>query len=122
MLGCLGLAATLLLYLQIGRAGAAANFAGMALVGFFLFGPDALISAAAAQDAGGRAGTSTAAGWINGMGSIGAVFQGVLTAEVSRRLGWDALFVLFVALSLLAALALLPRALAERGAAAPAVS
>ena len=117
LLGCLGLAAALLVYIAVARAGPAANFAGMALVGFFLFGPDALISGAAAQDAGGRAGTSTAAGWINGMGSIGAVLQGVLTAEVSRRLGWDALFVLFVGLALCAALALVPRVLAERAAA-----
>lgn len=116
LLGCVCLAAALLLYIQIAGAGPVANFAGMAMVGFFLFGPDALISAAAAQDAGGPAGTSTAAGWINGMGSIGAVFQGLLTAEVSRRLGWDALFVIFVGLSLAAALALVPRVLAEHAA------
>ncbi|MEK6606048.1 MAG: MFS transporter [Myxococcota bacterium] len=114
--GCLGLAAALALYVLVSRVGAFANFAAMALVGFLLFGPDALVSAASAQDLGGREASATAAGWINGLGSIGAVLQGVLTAEVSARFGWDALFYVFVALALLAALAMVPRVLAERAA------
>jgi OPA family sugar phosphate sensor protein UhpC-like MFS transporter len=45
------------------------------LVGFTLYGPDALMSGAGAMDIGSRRGAVLAAGVINGMGSIGAVVQ-----------------------------------------------
>ena len=47
----------------------------LALVGFTLYGPDALMTGAGAQDIGNRNGATLAAGIINGMGSIGAVVQ-----------------------------------------------
>jgi sugar phosphate permease len=100
------LAVALLLYTRLAPLGAVANFAGMALVGFCLFGPDALISGAAAQDVGGAAAAATAAGVINGMGSIGAILQGWVTVRLSEALGWNALFYLFVALALASAFAL----------------
>jgi sugar phosphate permease len=55
----------------------------MALVGFCLFGPDTLISGAAAQDIGGKHDVAKAAGFINGFGSTGAVFQGLVTSGMS---------------------------------------
>lgn len=114
LLGCAGLAGAFWLYLALSQQGVAANFAGLALVGFLLFGPDALISGAAAQDLGGNQSAATVAGFINGVGSVGAILQGVLTAEVSMRLGWSALFHVFIGLALLAALGMVPRVLAER--------
>ena len=100
------LAVALLLYSRVAALGPVANFAGMALVGFCLFGPDALISGAAAQDIGGPSAAATAAGVINGLGSIGAILQGWVTVGLSQTLGWDALFYFFVALALASALAL----------------
>ena len=47
----------------------------LSLVGFFLYGPDALMTGAAAQDIGNARGAVLAAATINGMGSIGAVTQ-----------------------------------------------
>jgi OPA family glycerol-3-phosphate transporter-like MFS transporter len=47
----------------------------LSLVGFFLYGPDALMTGAAAQDIGNPRGAVLAAATINGMGSIGAVTQ-----------------------------------------------
>lgn len=47
----------------------------LALVGFTLYGPDALMSGAGAMDIGSRRGAVLAAGVINGMGSIGSVVQ-----------------------------------------------
>jgi len=47
----------------------------LALVGFFLYGPDALMTGAGAQDIGNPRGAVLAAATINGMGSIGAVTQ-----------------------------------------------
>jgi OPA family sugar phosphate sensor protein UhpC-like MFS transporter len=102
------LAAALFLFLQVGASGRVANFVAMAIVGAFLFGPDALISAAAAQDAGGPLAAAQAAGIINGLGSIGGVLQETVTRGVSRAFGWDALFYVFVALALLSAVGLSP--------------
>ena len=103
-----GLAAALFLYVQIGDSGRIVNFIAMALVGALLFGPDALISAAAAQDVGGPLAAAQAAGIINGLGSIGGVLQEVVTREVSARFGWNALFYVFVGLALLSAAGLSP--------------
>jgi len=48
------------------------------LVGFLIYGPDSLVSATAAIDFGTRKGASTAAGIINGMGSVGAIAGGTI--------------------------------------------
>ncbi len=42
------------------------------------------------------------------MGSAGAVLQGIVTVTVKRIWGWDALFYVFVVMSLLGAAALAP--------------
>lgn len=47
----------------------------MGLAGFMLFGPDALLSGVGAIDVGNKRGALAAAGIINGMGSIGPIFQ-----------------------------------------------
>jgi OPA family sugar phosphate sensor protein UhpC-like MFS transporter len=57
-------------------------------VGFSLYGPDALMTGAAAQDIGGR-GTAMAAGLINGMGSIGAVVQEIAIGKMFDSSGGD---------------------------------
>jgi OPA family sugar phosphate sensor protein UhpC-like MFS transporter len=64
----------------------------LGLIGFSTFGPDTLISATAAMDFGSRKASSTAAGFINGFGSIGAALSGVLVAWISVELGWGAVF------------------------------
>lgn len=102
----LALAGALLIYSRVAAFGPVANFAAMAFVGFCLFGPDALISGAAAQDLGGPRGAAKAAGFINGVGSIGGILQGAVTAGVSAALGWSALYDLFVVLALVAAVLL----------------
>jgi sugar phosphate permease len=81
--------------------------ASLAAIGFLLFGPDTLISGAAAQNLGGGRATASAAGIINGIGSMGAVCQGFLTATIAEAWGWDALFLVFVAVSVVSAAALL---------------
>lgn len=50
----------------------------LALIGFTLYGPDALMSGAGAMDIGSRRGALLAAAVINGMGSIGSVVQELL--------------------------------------------
>jgi sugar phosphate permease len=86
------LAGALALYGRVAPLGLAVNFASMALVGFCLFGPDALISGVAAQDLGGPLAAASVAGFINGCGSVGAIAQGALVAGVSKSFGWEAVF------------------------------
>ncbi len=102
------LAAALFLFLQVGASGRIANFVAMAIVGAFLFGPDALISAAAAAGRRRPLAAAQAAGIINGLGSIGGVLQETVTRGVSKAFGWNALFYVFVALALLSAVGLSP--------------
>jgi sugar phosphate permease len=109
-----GLALALLVYARIGTAGASVHFASMMLVGALLFGPDALISGAAAQDAGGASAAATAVGIVNGMGSVGALLQGALTVGVKEAFGWNALFYVFFVLALLASACLVPALRTQR--------
>jgi sugar phosphate permease len=102
------LAISLVTYSSIAALGVVANGLGLAFIGFCLFGPDSLVSGAAAQDAGGPHAAATATGLVNGVGSVGAVLQGVLNAWVSRVYGWQAVFYVFVGFALVSALALIP--------------
>jgi OPA family sugar phosphate sensor protein UhpC-like MFS transporter len=103
-----GLSIALLLYAWLPAGGALSHFALLALIGALLFGPDALLSGAAAQDAGGTGAAATAVGIVNGLGSLGALLQGALTLAVERAFGWHALFYVFVGLSLVACASLWP--------------
>ncbi len=113
-LSLLALAAALLAYVWLSTLGLVANALGLALVGGLLFGPDALLSGAAAQDAGGARAASAAAGFVNGVGSIGAAIEGLAVPALSARFGWKALFPLLMLLALAASLALLPALLSSR--------
>lgn len=106
--GLVALMLALLLYTRIGASSTLANVVGLALIGAALFGPDALLSGAASQDAGGPHAAATATGFVNGVGSIGAALVGLVLPAISKRYGWDAVFHLFVALALLGALCLVP--------------
>jgi len=103
-----GLACALFAYTRVGGSSRALNFAVMAAVGFLLFGPDSLLSGAAAQDLGGRNAAALALGMINGFGSIGAVSQELMTRAVSRAWGWNAVFYVLLILAVAAASALAP--------------
>jgi sugar phosphate permease len=102
----IGLAGALALLGRVAPMGMAVNFAAMALVGFCIFGPDALISGVAAQDLGGPLAAGTIAGFINGCGSVGAIAQGALVAGVSKRFGWEAVFQALMLLAAASALTL----------------
>jgi sugar phosphate permease len=79
-----------------------------ALLGAFLFAPDSILCGAAAQDAGGRQAASMATGFVNGIGSFGALLVGLLVPGVAKTYGWSALFPVLVGVAVLAALCLLP--------------
>jgi sugar phosphate permease len=81
---------------------------GLGLVGALLYGPDALLSGAAAQDVGGPAAASTATGLVNGVGSVGGMIEGLTLPALAAWLGWQAMFPLLGGLALCGALALVP--------------
>ncbi len=95
------------LFVQTSLISALLDFIGTATIGFCLFGPDTIISGAAAQDVGGKRNVAKSAGFIDGLGSIRATLQGVVTATISQVLSWNYLFSAFVRMSILACLALM---------------
>jgi sugar phosphate permease len=92
----------------IGATSAWGNVILLGLIGVTLFGPDSLISGAAAQDAGGPHAASTATGFVNGIGSIGQILVGFVVPYISARFGWSALFPALGGMALLAGITLLP--------------
>jgi OPA family sugar phosphate sensor protein UhpC-like MFS transporter len=102
------LVAALFFYAKLGSQGMWQNVLVLGLIGATLFGPDSLISGAAAQDAGGVHAASMATGFVNGVGSIGAMAQGLVVPAITNRYGWQALFPVFMGFAVLAALALIP--------------
>jgi len=92
--------------------GIVANGLCMALIGFMVAGPDALLGSTAIADCCEQAGygeevLGTAAGIVNGMGSIGAVLQGTATAYIAEQYGWGALFCTLAVLSATSVVSLL---------------
>jgi len=77
-------------------------------IGFLLYIPDSLLSGTAAIDFGTKKGASTAAGFINGLGSVGAILGGSLPGIISERCGWNVLFTALAITVTLAALLLMP--------------
>jgi len=59
----------------------------MGLAGFMLFGPDALLSGVGAIDVGSKRGALAAAGIINGIGSIGPIFQEEIIGWMYKAFG-----------------------------------
>jgi len=110
MLSLLGLALALLLCAALPQRDVWLTVSALALVGALLFGPDALLSGAAAQDVGGAAAAATATGLVNGVGSVGGMLEGLSLPAISASFGWQAMFPLLAALAVCAALALIPAA------------
>ena len=102
------LALGLYVYSEVGATSMVANFVIMAFVGMFLFSSDSLVSGAAAQDAGGPEAAAAACGFINGVGSIGAVAQSLLLVPIVDAWGWDGLFQVFIGMALVAVVVLIP--------------
>jgi OPA family sugar phosphate sensor protein UhpC-like MFS transporter len=106
MLGLLAL--VMLLQPVFARGGMAGMAVVISLAGFLSYGPDTLLSGAAAQDVGEARAAATASGLIDGIGHLGALASPYLVVLVSARYGWDRLFLIFAVTALLAASVLLP--------------
>jgi sugar phosphate permease len=101
-LGMWGLAITCFFQPQLAAWSHLGNAIGISLIGFFTYGPDALMSGAAAIDTGSPKAAGLAAGVINGVGSLGQMVSGFIVAYIARAFGWDSLFYFFVAIAAIA--------------------
>ena len=80
--------ATVLMY-TVGQISVPFFAISISLIGFTLYGPDALMTGAGAQDIGSKRGATLAAGIINGMGSVGAVVQEFVIGGMYKDSGGD---------------------------------
>jgi len=106
MLG--GFAIVLVLEPTLTRFGLAGTAVAISLAGVFSFGPDTLLSGAGAQDIGEARAAGTAAGLVDGIGHLGAIFSPYVVVFVSQRFGWDQLFFALSGAAFLAAAVLIP--------------
>jgi sugar phosphate permease len=80
----------------------------ISLAGIFSYGPDTLLSGAGAQDIGATQGAATAAGLVDGIGHLGAIFSPYVVVYVSEHYGWNNLFFILAGAAFIAGGALLP--------------
>ena len=90
-----------------GRGLVVTGFA-ISLLGMLTYGPDTLLSGAAAQDIGQVNSAATASGLIDGIGHLGSLFSPYLVVYVSQRYGWDSIFLVFTVAACAAAAMLIP--------------
>ncbi|MBA1195633.1 MFS transporter [Pseudomonas plecoglossicida] len=99
------LTVTLALFMAAMNSGSIAMVVGLLFVmGLTLYGPDSMISGAAAIDFGSAKAGATAAGFVNGCGSVGAVLGGLLPGYFDSV----TVFIVFAGCALFSALVLLP--------------
>lgn len=101
-LGMWGLAITCVFQPRLAAWSHLGNAIGISLIGFFTYGPDALMSGAAAIDTGSPKAAGLAAGFINGVGSLGQMLSPFIVAFIVKVFGWDSLFYFFVAIAAVA--------------------
>jgi sugar phosphate permease len=101
-LGMWGLAIVCLFHPRLAAWSHLGNAIGISLIGFFTYGPDALMSGAAAIDTCSPKAAGLASGFINGVGSLGQMISGFVVAYIASKFGWDSLFYFFVAISFIA--------------------
>lgn len=109
LVALLGMIAAVLLYRLISTGGGIwGNAAGLAVIGFFLYIADSIVSGTAAQDIGGAESTASATGIINGIGSTAQLFAGIVPIWLKNTWGWDAVFISFIVLTVFSCLVVLP--------------
>ncbi len=96
-----GLALVSLVHPFLAALGQASNALGISLIGIMTYGPDTLMSGAAAQDLGSAEGAATASGFIDGVGHFGQILSPFVVAFVTSKYGWDVLFYVFVVFALI---------------------
>jgi OPA family glycerol-3-phosphate transporter-like MFS transporter len=73
----------------------------IALVAFLMLGPYSFFAGAISLDFGGKQGSATASGWIDGLSYLGGVMAGSSMANFTVSWGWKGTFAVLAAVSLL---------------------
>lgn len=104
----LGLTGSCLVMWKLGGTSLTIFGGALLLIGFTLYGPDALMTGAGAIEVGSRANATLAAGVINGMGQVGAVVQALAIGKLYDKLGGQLgpIFLLLVGSAVMATLLL----------------
>jgi len=100
MLFMLGIAAWL--YPQIPVENWILSLLALMLIGFMTYGPHVMFVGIAPMDFGTRKAASSAAGFIDGMGYIGAAITGIGTGWLVDKYSWDAAFYFWIAMAVVA--------------------
>jgi OPA family sugar phosphate sensor protein UhpC-like MFS transporter len=90
------LAGWLLIHPVLGRLGPAAMAVSISVMGILIYGPDLLMAGPASVDAVSARHTARAAGFVNGVGSLGQLISAYVVAIIVSRFGWDQLFTFFL--------------------------
>jgi OPA family sugar phosphate sensor protein UhpC-like MFS transporter len=101
-----GMALSCVLLYTVGATSVTLFAVCMGLIGFSLYGPDALMTGAGAIDVGSAKRATMAAGVINGMGSFGAVLQELVLGSILKEGSVVAVFATLLASATLAAMCL----------------
>ncbi|MCY1428537.1 phosphoglycerate transporter family protein [compost metagenome] len=105
VLSLLALTVTLAFFMAAMHTGSVALVVALLFVmGLTLYGPDSMISGAAAIDFGTAKAGATAAGFVNGCGSVGAILGGLLPGYFDSV----TVFIVFAGCALFSALVLVP--------------
>jgi len=101
------LTAVVLLILAFGTFGASKLIPVVlvTLVGFLMLGPYSYLAGAISLDFGGKQGSATASGLIDGAGYLGGVLAGSSVAGISVLWGWKGAFASLAAVAILSSLA-----------------
>lgn len=75
----------------------------LAAIGYFTYGPHVTMVAAIPMDFGTRKGASSATGFIDGLGYVGAALAGVVSGWLIDNYSWDAAFNFWIASAFIAA-------------------
>jgi OPA family sugar phosphate sensor protein UhpC-like MFS transporter len=94
-----GLGFACLVYPALSMAGPMVNLAGVAMIGILTYGADILMCGAAVQDIVNQQHTASAAGFVNGVGSVGQLVSPLVVLWITVHSGWDRLFLCLVAVA-----------------------
>ena len=91
-------------YLPLGHSPLAAEIM-LCAIAFVMLGPYSFLAGAVSLDFGGKKGSATAAGWIDGVGYIGGMLAGQGVGDIAERAGWGPAFLALTAVTVLSCVA-----------------
>ena len=84
--------------------GSALPIYALGTVAFMLLGPYSFLSGAISLDFGGKKGSATVCGWVDGVGYLGGVASGKVIGELAEKQGWGSAFTFLTVVAICTAL------------------